>query len=1137
MRTFLYGITKYSLALILILLLASIWFAPHLLGWDTDYNFTNILTQLLLSVIVLLMAAFIIYLKYIHKPNRTTENRPESAQQQVADKESWQLFHQETKALYAALGAFFQHWGQKKRHFLRKLPWYVLLGHTGSGKTNLLQQANFNTFPTEHLPDDALKNACPHTWRFTNEAVFLELPFSMLDDNDDEDTKKKSALESINKNSLFFAALLKFIRRNRRKNCLNGVVVTLELPDLLFRSEAKGLAPQQHLKSILSRMHAVLETQMPVYLILTKCDLIAGFREFFANLSKEEREQNWGIAFPQITFSSKRQALDYFNKEFDALIARLQQHLLIRLESERNAEHRAIISYFPQQLEQCKPMLSDLLLQDETAQLRGIYFCSNLQEGNPSDLLMSKLNAHFNLEEVLPFNSISQKRTYFAQKFFPQIIFPEANWALSNSYHWQRHDRVMNRSSIAGMGLLLLLALAGFAYSWQQNKWALDTLADYLPMYQQAVDSYSPDDKSLAAGLPLLNSLKNIQEIYADKSSWSVWLEVFDPLHMRKIINQVWQQTTTTVLMPRVASHLAALLQQNQLPTENLYQALKGYLVFSPAVRADPQWLRPPIRTDLMTTLKDKPEDQAELNAYLAEAVQYPVSPINLDDALITNVRKQLHQVPPVQFAYYEIKQEAENSHDRLDLSNKLEPYFSDVFIYQDTNLATLPALYTYRGYKSLEGERSAALIRHSAEIYRILGIDPSVNSNTLSLQMTPELWALYNADYIQHWQRALSDIQIVPFYSLSQAIQVLDTLSDSTNNLMLKLLHEVKANTATVKNNTMQVSQQFAEINAATGISKTGLQYTRSLKTLLALREYLVMLSNSTNVAQKEFQDASAIMLNNLPNNPIVVLRHQAQQLPAPLNAWFTQIADNSMDVLLKGAHQVANTAWKNEVLPFYQTNIQGRFPFVVASENFVDMTNFGAFFGSDGIYAKYFKAYLAPFINSHDSLWRQYTFGIHSLGLSDATIALLSRASLIRSMYFQGANNTPAVQFSIQPRYLDPQASSINIQLANQSITYRHGPPQSLHWHWPFVGDTQQVSFSFSDFHNQNFSRSFDGPWGWFQMLNATRLEKADTPGHYIWTVTQGDYRASFDLWAPNNLPIFDLNTLKGFGLPEEI
>lgn len=157
--------------------------------------------------------------------------------------------------------------------------------------------------------------------------------------------------------------------------------------------------------------------------------------------------------------------------------------------------------------------------------------------------------------------------------------------------------------------------------------------------------------------------------------------------------------------------------------------------------------------------------------------------------------------------------------------------------------------------------------------------------------------------------------------------------------------------------------------------------------------------------------------------------------------------------------------------------------------------------------------------------------------MGLSDATIALLSRASLIRSMYFQGANNTPAVQFSIQPRYLDPQASSINIQLANQSITYRHGPPQSLHWHWPFVGDTQQVSFSFSDFHNQNFSRSFDGPWGWFQMLNATRLEKADTPGHYIWTVTQGDYRASFDLWAPNNLPIFDLNTLKGFGLPEEI
>ncbi len=38
--------------------------------------------------------------------------------------------------------------------------------------------------------------------------------------------------------------------------------------------------------------------RVPVYVLFTKADLVAGFVEFFDSLGKEEREQVWGVTLP-----------------------------------------------------------------------------------------------------------------------------------------------------------------------------------------------------------------------------------------------------------------------------------------------------------------------------------------------------------------------------------------------------------------------------------------------------------------------------------------------------------------------------------------------------------------------------------------------------------------------------------------------------------------------------------------------------------------------------------------------------------------------------------------------------------------------------------------------------------------------
>jgi type VI secretion system protein ImpL len=294
------------------------------------------------------------------------------------------------------------------------------------------------------------------------------------------------------------------------------------------------------------------------------------------------------------------------------------------------------------------------------------------------------------------------------------------------------------------------------------------------------------------------------------------------------------------------------------------------------------------------------------------------------------------------------------------------------------------------------------------------------------------------------------------------------------------------------------------------------------------------VNLSSSTEASKIEFQDASAYMQNKLEGNPIVLLKLQAKQLPFPVNQWVNEIANNSLALLLQGAKQEINNAWQTTVMPVYSENIQGRFPFNTRSEAYVTLANFADFFGNGGILPQFIQRYLMPFINTARSPWAQYQVGGYTLGLSQSTLMALEKADAIRRMYFPNNTKNPSVLFSIQPRVLDFQSSSVSLQLANQSFTYRHGPQQIYAWNWPATGDFQQVSIAFNDFLGKTSSETLAGPWAWFSLINSAQLKSTNVPGHYIWTINREGHQASFDIWASSAAPIFNIDFFQALTLP---
>ena len=218
---------------------------------------------------------------------------------------------------------------------------------------------------------------------------------------------------------------------------------------------------------------------------------------------------------------------------------------------------------------------------------------------------------------------------------------------------------------------------------------------------------------------------------------------------------------------------------------------------------------------------------------------------------------------------------------------------------------------------------------------------------------------------------------------------------------------------------------------------------------------------------------------------------------MPSPLQEWLNQIAEDSVAVLLQGALQVANTAWQTSVYPPYTAELQGRFPFDGNAESMATLENFGQFFGANGTISEFTKTYIQPFVNTKTTPWTHLTVGNHILGLTSELLANLERAHKIKTMYFADGTKVPSAQFSIKPRRLDPQASGVNLQLANRTLLYRHGPIEPLYARWPLQGEQQQVLISISNFEGKTHSLTFSGPWAWFKLLKASQLTASGSPG----------------------------------------
>jgi type VI secretion system protein ImpL len=310
---------------------------------------------------------------------------------------------------------------------VEELPWYVMIGAPGSGKTTALLNSGLR-FPLytkdsggASVPGVGGTRNCD--WWFADEAVLLDTAGRYT--TQESDRKADAAAWH------GFLALLKQFRPDRP---LNGALVTVSVLDLMLWSKKERARFAAHTRMRLAEMYAALDQRFPVYVVVTKMDLLAGFVEFFGDYDHTARMQVWGTTFDH-GINPALIAQPYAN-DFAALEQRLGAEMLARLHEEPDLQRRAAIYRFPQQFHCVGPLIGELLglafgtqVNHLPLQLRGVYFTSGTQEGNPIDRVLAAMARTFRLERNTTALMSGTGKSYFLTRLLRDVVFPEQGLA------------------------------------------------------------------------------------------------------------------------------------------------------------------------------------------------------------------------------------------------------------------------------------------------------------------------------------------------------------------------------------------------------------------------------------------------------------------------------------------------------------------------------------------------------------------------------------------------------------------------------------------------------------------------------------------------------------------------------------
>lgn len=707
------------------------------------------------------------------------------------------------------------------KHYIYQQPWYVLLGAKGAGKTTALVNSGIHFPLVDRFGKTMLQNIVSTRncdWWFADNAVLLDTAghYSM----------PNNQAENSNYEWKGFLGLLK---KYRPRQPINGAIVTISLADLMNRTPEECLEQAQAEHKRLVELRDSLKIDFPIYVMITKVDLLRGFLAYFEKYSAQQREQIWGFTFSRE--DSKKADFSFisaYEKNFEQLLQRLNKGLADTMLNEEDPLKCGDIYLFPQAFSRIRNVLGNYLnalfatSHFETAFIpRGIYFTSGAQHtlspDNRTPSLSDPLNAATGIDEkgntAEENNSASSNRAknkgYFIKDALEKVIFRESALATNNRW-WIYCSTTLHWIGYLLLGLLFFSAALFLYSSYSNNKQYLNEVDSHIPSIErqsQGMELYN--NQNIFTLLPYLDSLSALAEskhFSLSHPPMTYRLGLYRGDQLETASDALYQKALKNILLPYVAWQVTAILQNDMGGDADFsFEALKAYRMLYEPEHYDGKFLRAWLIFNLQRSATPSTSKLAwraldnHLGRLLDEQVQ--TSPYLLDEQLKRSAQQRLNKTPISVRIYGRLKRILlkEASLKPLSLTDLAGTQAELVFQSKSGQFSSegIPGLYTPKGYWLAFNKRINDITQTLLnEDGWVLEIDETAltRENRIDLQKTVRL--LYMQDFITVWDGFLNDIELKNISSLKERIntaRILSAENSPLRNFLINVVNNVR--------------------------------------------------------------------------------------------------------------------------------------------------------------------------------------------------------------------------------------------------------------------------------------------------------------------------------------------------------
>ncbi len=289
------------------------------------------------------------------------------------------------------------------------LPWYLVIGESGTGKTTAINAANLSSPFAESARVSGISGTRNCDWWFFEQAVII-------------DTAGRYAIPvDASRDQEEWRSFLPFLSKYRKKEPLNGLIVSVSADKLLSAGKDVLTQDGRNIRARIDELMLSLGAKFPIYLLVTKCDLVQGMTNFCDHLPEAAISQALGHLNQDLGMNAH-----YF---LEQALGNIDDHLRnLRLQLLYDADKKASVDpallLFPDEFARMKDGLNAFMQgafqenpYQETPLMRGLFFTSGRQEGTPYSHFLKTLGM-IGEEEVLP----GTNRGLFLHDFFAKIL-------------------------------------------------------------------------------------------------------------------------------------------------------------------------------------------------------------------------------------------------------------------------------------------------------------------------------------------------------------------------------------------------------------------------------------------------------------------------------------------------------------------------------------------------------------------------------------------------------------------------------------------------------------------------------------------------------------------------------------------